>query len=195
MSVYKFLVHLKAENETVRFYSDQLFCTLFHTSKPSELLNLEPFEEIWDMSSLQNDPSAGMSACITGIFSSFLSPTAEMSKSASFTQASKALSNFSPPWLHFPGGVCLSLWIPTKQALMASLYITWVNCIPLRKMCTLCSTSDDIKWKRTLTWHYSSSHKRNGCRCTFLLICVELNVLKPMSDTSTYKSSQCEHSN
>lgn len=53
---------------------------------------------------------------------------------------------------------------------------------------------DDIKWKRTLTWHYSSSHKRNGCLWTFLLICVELNVLKLMSNTSSYKSSQYEHS-
>lgn len=53
---------------------------------------------------------------------------------------------------------------------------------------------DDIKWKRTLAWHYSSSHKRNGWLCTFLLICVALNVLKPMSNTSSYKSSQYEHS-
>ena len=63
---------------------------------------------------------------------SFSPPLPQMSKSASFTQASKTL-----PFLTYDftsqGGVCLSLWIPTKQALMASLCITWVNYTPLRK--------------------------------------------------------------
>lgn len=32
-----------------------------------------------------------------------------------------------------PGGACLSLWIPTKHSLMASLRLTWVNYIPLKR--------------------------------------------------------------
>lgn len=130
-----------------------------------------------------------MSVCITGILLPIPSSTPQMSKSASFTQASKALPNFSPIWLRFPRGVCLSLWIPTKQALMASLCITWVNHIPLRKICILCCTSCEVKWERSQTWHHSSSQKRNGCLCTALLNYVELNLLKAMSDISSYKSS------
>lgn len=133
-----------------------------------ELLDLEAAAVMWHLSLLWNDPSAGMSVCITGIRSLILSSTPQMSKSASFTQASKALPNFSPIWLCFPG-VCLSLWIPTKQALMASLCITWVNCFPLRKICMLC-TGYDRKWERTQTWHHSSPCQRNWCLCTFCWI-------------------------
>lgn len=69
---------------------------------------------------------------------SFSPPLPQMSKSASFTQASKTLP-FLPYDFASQGGVCLSLWIPTKQALMASLCITWVNYTLLRKICMLCS--------------------------------------------------------
>lgn len=76
-----------------------------------------------------------------------------------------------------PRGVCLPLWIPTKQALMASLCITWVNYILLRKICMLCNTIHDVKWDRTQLSHHSSPHERHGCLCIHLLNYVALNVL------------------
>lgn len=44
-----------------------------------------------------------------------------------------------------PRGVCLSLWIPTKHALMASLCLTWVNYIQLEKVLRLRGTSHETK--------------------------------------------------
>lgn len=44
-----------------------------------------------------------------------------------------------------PRGVCLSLWIPTKQALMAFLCLTWVNFIQL--------------WKNKYTLWYKALYK------------------------------------
>lgn len=65
-----------------------------------------------------------------------------------------------------PRGVCLSLWIPTKHALMASLCLTWVNYIQLEKVLRLRGTSHETKWERTQTCHHLRPHKRNGFLCT-----------------------------
>lgn len=93
------------------------------------------------------------------------------------------------------GGSCLSLWIPTKQALMASFCLTWVNFIQLWKICILCGTNHDIKWERTETWHHFSPHKRNWFICTVLLNDEELNVLKDGSDMNVFKNTNhCEAS-
>lgn len=92
-----------------------------------------------------------------------------------------------------PRGVCLSLWIPTKQALMASLCITWVNHIPLRKICRLCSTSHDIKRERTQTWHHSSSHKRIVPLHNFAELC-GVKCIKSHVRHQFLKTSQCEPS-
>lgn len=121
-----------------------------------------------------------------------LSPTPKLSKGASFTHASKALPNFSPTWLHFPGGSAYPFESQPNRlwwrlcALHESTAFHWEKCM-------LCSMSSDIKWQRSISWHYSSSHKRYGCLSIFLLMSVVLNVLKPMSDIRSNKSSQCEN--
>lgn len=88
------------------------------------------------LSLLSNDPSAGMSVCLTGSLSLILSPSPQTGESTSFTQASKTpfFFFFSPSRTTLlPRRSCLSLWIPTKQALMASRSLTWVNGIQPRQ--------------------------------------------------------------
>lgn len=68
------------------------------------------------LSLLSNDPSAGMTVCLTGSLLLILSSSPQTGESTSFTQASK--TPFFPPSLMtlLPRRSCLFLWIPTKQA-------------------------------------------------------------------------------
>lgn len=61
------------------------------------------------------------------------------------------------------------------------------------KICTLCSSSYDMKRENTETWSHSSCHKRSACLCGILLNYVAWSTLKAMSDTRSYKSSQQKH--
>lgn len=133
-----------------------------------------------------------MSVCITGILSLILSSAPQMSKSASFTQASKALP-FLPYDFSSQGGSVFPFKSQPNRLWWHLSVLHESTTFRRAKICMLCTTSHDMKWERTQTWHHSSPHKRKGCLCTILLNYV-LSVLKAMSNVSSYKSSQCEPS-
>lgn len=186
-------------NMKIRFiiyiHSNQRCCTI-HFIAPClslhELLDVEAAAVIWHLSLLWNDPSAGMSVCITGILSLILSSIPQMSKSASFTQASKAQPNFSPIWLCFPRGSVFSFESQPNRLWWRLCVLHESSTFHWEKIYMLCSSSYDIKWENTQTWNHSSCHERNGFLCRILLNYVELSILKAMSDIRSYKSSQCK---
>lgn len=123
------------------------FILSFPTLCLCELLDTEAAAVKWHLSSLWNDPSAGMSACITGILSLIFSPIPQMSKCVSFTEASKTLPNFSPKCLNFPRGlrVCRASVFPFES------HPTGFDGIFLYYMSQLHSTERNVN---VLKWRY-----------------------------------------
>lgn len=176
-------------------HSNQRCCTI-HFIAPHlslhELLDVEAAAVIWHLSLLWNDPSTGMSVCITSILSLILSSIPQMSKSASFTQASKAQPNFSPMWLCLPRGSVFSFESQPNRLWWRLCVLHESTTFHGEKIYMLCSSSYDIKRENTQTWNHSSCYKRNGCLCRILLNYVVVSVLKAMSDIWSYKSAHCK---